>query len=492
MQWSVSRRITVGFAVILTLLLIMTALAIWALSRTRGAYHDALDQRRTALVPALLAQANARGANAAFTRYLLESDNDVDAARQRDSLSKLTITLLRQNVDSARDDAERRIWEEALQYANRWDSASIAAVAARRVGNIPEASRIRRAVAQPARILTDERINAGVDNVTRSADASAREGTTVADVSQSILVTAAFIALLGGVLTGVLLNRAVSRPLQETSNVIASGTAEILAAATEQASSANETLAAVSETVATVDEVAQTAAQATERAQGVADSARRAAEIGNTGRRSVEDSIGGMTAVREQVEAIGRSILALAEQAQAIGDITSAVSDIAEQTNLLALNAAVEAARAGEAGRGFAVVASEIKSLAEQSKRSTLQVRQLLSEIQRATNAAVMATEQGSKQVATANKQINEAGDTIRTLAGAATEAAQISAQIVASAGQQSLGMEQIRQAVSSIHSATQQNLSASRQSEQAAQDLNQLGTQLVELVGRSREGRRI
>jgi methyl-accepting chemotaxis protein len=188
--------------------------------------------------------------------------------------------------------------------------------------------------------------------------------------------------------------------------------------------------------------------------------------------------------VREQVESIGRSILSLAEQAQAIGEIITAVNDIAEQTNLLALNAAVEAARAGETGRGFAVVAGEIKSLAEQSKRSTVQVRQILGEIQRATGSAVMTTEQGTKQAVAASRQIGEAGDTIRALAEAAQEAAQSSAQIVASAGQQALGMEQIRHAVGNIHQATQQNLTASRQSEQAAQDLTRLGDRLLSLVG--------
>lgn len=191
-----------------------------------------------------------------------------------------------------------------------------------------------------------------------------------------------------------------------------------------------------------------------------------------------------MDGVRQQVESIADSILVLAEQAQAIGEIVAAVDDIADQTNILALNAAVEAARAGEHGRGFAVVAGEVRSLAQESRRATVQVRQMLGEIQRATTAAVMSTERGTQQAAAGTRQVREAGETIRALAEAAADAAQTAAQITASAGQQALGMAQIRDAMRSIHEATQQHLAASRQTEQAARTLTTRGAELMELVG--------
>ena len=109
-----------------------------------------------------------------------------------------------------------------------------------------------------------------------------------------------------------------------------------------------------------------------------------------------------MGTVQEQVETTAENILALAEQAQAIGEIIATVNDIAEQTNLLALNAAIEASRAGEHGKGFAVVAGEVKALADQSKKATAQVRQILGEIQKATNKAVLSTEEVTKGVAAA------------------------------------------------------------------------------------------
>jgi methyl-accepting chemotaxis protein len=482
MNWTVSRRIVVGFSIVLALLSVVAVLGWWTLRQTSATYELALNDRRTLLVPALRAESELRAANGAFLRYILEvskSDRDM-----RDSLLRINSQVVTRLRDSAPTDRLRAIWTEASTKLEEWRTATDSAIATRTRGNLTEAIAIRSNVTGPIRVELENLFREGVAIATARADSTAAAGASTASSARMMLMVGGLIALIAGIMSAILLNSAIVRPLQETSGVIASGSAEILSATTEQAASANETMAAVSETVATVDEVTQTAEQAAQRARAVADSAQRAAEIGRSGRRAVDESVAGMQQLRTQVESIGGSILALAEQAEAIGEIIAAVNDIADQTNLLALNAAVEAARAGEQGRGFAVVASEIKSLAEQSKRSTVQVRQILGEIQRATSAAVMTTEQGTKQVVTANRQIAEAGETIRGLADAVQEAAQSAAQIVASAGQQALGMEQIRHAVASIHEATQQNLTASRQSEQAATDLTQLGHRLVDLVG--------
>ncbi len=269
----------------------------------------------------------------------------------------------------------------------------------------------------------------------------------------------------------------------ETAGQVASATAEILAGTTQQASGAQEQAAAVAQTASTVDEVLRTSDQAAQRARTVAETSQRTVEIGKAGRKAVEETVAGMGAVREQVESIAESILALAEQAQAIGEIIATVNDIAEQTNLLALNAAIEASRAGEHGRGFSVVASEVKALADQSKKATAQVRQILGEIQKATNSAVMATEEGTKTVSAAIKVVGQAGETIRALADTIAETAQAAAQITASAGQQAAGMAQIHEAMKSIHQVTNQNLASTRQAERAAQDLDALGGRLKELL---------
>ncbi len=273
------------------------------------------------------------------------------------------------------------------------------------------------------------------------------------------------------------------RTVAEFVNQLAGTTAEVLASTTEQVAGAQEQGSAVAQTVSTVEEIAQMSEEAAGRARAVSESARHSEEVGRSGRRAVEEAIAAMATVREQVESIASRILALAEQAQAIGDIITTVNDISEQTHMLALNASIEASRAGEHGRGFAVVAAEVKALADQSKKATAQVRQILGQIQKATQGAVMTTEDGTKSVATATRVVTQAGATIQALGDQLAQASLTAAQIAASANQQATGISQIRQAMRDVSQATQQTLISTRQTERAVQDLNAMGQKLKTLL---------
>ena len=173
----------------------------------------------------------------------------------------------------------------------------------------------------------------------------------------------------------------------------------------------------------------------------------------------------------------------LSEQRQAIGEIITTVGDLAEQSNLLAVNAAIEAAKAGEQGRGFAVVAQEVKRLAEQSKQATAQVRGILNDIEKATTTAVLATEQGSKAVDAGARQSVGAGESIRSLADSIGDATQAATQIAASSQQQLIGMDQIVMAMESIKQASVQNVVSTKQAAVSAQSLHELGQRLKLMV---------
>ena len=277
----------------------------------------------------------------------------------------------------------------------------------------------------------------------------------------------------------------MARQTQDVGYKLASAAAEILAATTQQLALTTEQDASVNQTSATVDEVKATVLQTATRADSVAEASQRSAEVGERGARSVQDSIEGMQLIRERVEGIAENILALSGKTQQIGEIIASVNGIAEQSKMLALNASIEASRAGEEGKGFAVVAMEVRSLAEQSREATEQVRLILNEIQQATNAAVMATEEGSKGVDAGMMRVEQAGQVINELAQVIHDATQAATQIAASTRQQTTGMDQLSAAMETIRQASMQSQASTQQAEHSAQDLNDMARQLQDVVKR-------
>jgi methyl-accepting chemotaxis protein len=272
---------------------------------------------------------------------------------------------------------------------------------------------------------------------------------------------------------------------QEGVVMLGMSASEILATTTQIASGAAETATGVSETTTTIEEVKQTVLLANQKSKAVMEGAQRSVQVSQAGKKSVEETLAGMNRIREQMDLIAGSIIRLSEQSQAIGEIISTVNDIAEQSNLLSVNAAIEAAKAGEQGKGFAVVAQEVKSLAEQSKKATAQVRAILGDVQKATGAVVMATEKGSKVVDAGVKQSEEVSEAIILLSENIEEAAQVSIQILASSQQQVLGMDQVVLAMEDIKTASGQNMVGTKQAEVAARQLHVMGEKLQQLVAR-------
>jgi len=254
----------------------------------------------------------------------------------------------------------------------------------------------------------------------------------------------------------------ITSQVQQAASNIGAMAAEILAATTQQAASANEQSAAISQTSTTIEEIKAIATQTAQQ---------------------VEETVSGMGQIRQRVESIAQTILGLAEQTQTIGDIITTVNQLSDQSNLLALNAAIEAARAGEQGKSFAVVAQHVRDLAERSKAATAQVREILGEIQRATNNAVLVTDEGTKGVEVGARLAHDAGQVIHRIAAEVEIGAQSNVQMAAAAQQQTAGMDQIGQAMTAIQQATTQTLASTRQAEQAAQELHTLARSLQQAV---------
>jgi methyl-accepting chemotaxis protein len=299
-------------------------------------------------------------------------------------------------------------------------------------------------------------------------------------IAQVAIVVA---ALAAGVGLSMRVSRSVTRQLREAVNSINTSAAELLAVASQVAAGAAQTSASTNQTTVTVEEVKQTAQLAHEKALQVAENSQALASIAEGGRAVSSEVVSGVERMQSEMGVVSEAINRLSEQAGAVGDIIATVNDLAEQSNLLSVNASIEAAKAGEQGRGFTVVAQEVKSMAEQSKQAVAQVRTILNEIEKAARVAVEAAEK-SREAVEAGKQMSlDSVEGIDTLAATAIEAAQASTQISASARQQLAGMEQISQAIQSINEASAQAVSGTRQVEQEVRQLQGLAVRLEQLV---------
>ena len=306
------------------------------------------------------------------------------------------------------------------------------------------------------------------------------------DISRVLLIVLAVVIAGGfalGLLLAVRISRMVTKRLQAAVSGVNSSATELLAISSQVAAGAAQTATSTNETTATVEEVKQTAQLAQEKAAEVAESSQRLAHVAELGRSTVGESVAGYERVSGQMDVVAQTINQLIDQTRAVGDLITTVNDLAEQSNLLSVNASIEAAKAGEHGKGFTVVAQEVKSLAEQSKQAVTQVRTILSEIQKASGLAVQAAEEGRMAVEAGRDQTLQQNDTAASLAESANQAVQAAVQISASSRQQLAGMEQISQAIDNINQATGQSVSGTRQVEQEVKQLQDLALGLKRLV---------
>ena len=266
-------------------------------------------------------------------------------------------------------------------------------------------------------------------------------------------------------------------------STIAAATAQITTSMAELASSVSETATAVAETSATTEEVKQTSLLASQKAQLVADNARRAVDLANDSQGATERTLADLGRLQEQMNGVASRMYRLSEQTRSIGTVITTVNEIFDQANLLAVNAAIEAAKAGEHGRGFGVVAQEIRALAERSRQATTEIPVILSEIERAASAAVAATETGTRSIEMVMGQSTAAGGVVRELSSTLAEAVQAANQILVSGQQQVIGMNQVAGAIESIRLASAQNADGARAVQESSRALDEVGRDLQLIV---------
>jgi methyl-accepting chemotaxis protein/NAD-dependent dihydropyrimidine dehydrogenase PreA subunit len=259
-------------------------------------------------------------------------------------------------------------------------------------------------------------------------------------------------------------------------NEISSSAEQMAAGAQEQSAQSTEVAGAVEEMTKTIFETTKNTAAATEASKNAGKSAKEGGKV-------VEETINGMKRIAEVVLQSAKTVENLGKSSDQIGEIVQVIEDIADQTNLLALNAAIEAARAGEQGRGFAVVADEVRKLAERTTKATKEIASMIKQIQKDTNGAVASMELGTKEVSNGKLFAQRAGESLREIINGADHVVDIISQVAAASEEQSSAAEQIGKNIESISSVTQQSANGIQQIAHASEDLNRLTLNLQELV---------
>lgn len=312
----------------------------------------------------------------------------------------------------------------------------------------------------------------------RRASAEASAASTKSLLLWGTLLAVAFVAFSGAVISSSL-TKQISAAVQH----IQSSSTELQTAANQQATGAREQSTAMTEISTTISELLATSRQIAEGAQRVAQVSMQTAQATQSGSATVERGLDAAGAMRRQVETIVSHMVDLGKKSQQIGAVLDIVSELAEQTNILAINATIEAAGAGDAGKRFAVVADEIRKLADRVGGSTKEVRHLIDDVRSAVNMTVMTTETGSKAVEAGSRQFNDVAASFRQIAAQIATASEAAKEIELSTKQQATAVEQVNMAISNVAQASKESEVSTTQTLRTASELSGLAGELLRIV---------
>ncbi len=352
-----------------------------------------------------------------------------------------------------------------------------------RQGQVAQAVDLWRQSGRDADVDTTQQINemeAYQEEI--AVEAAAEQAHAIANLRFAIL-TATTLSLVLSLVIGLWVIQRITRQINQSATAIASSTAEIAASIEQQNRTTAQQAASINETTTTMDELGASSHQSAEQAEAAATGAQQVLALAEGGTRTVSESLEGMNDLRQKVDAIADQILRLSEQTSQIGSISGLVSNLANQTNMLALNAAVEAVRAGEHGKGFAVVSSEIRKLADQSKKSAEKINGLVNDIQNAINSTVMVTDEGTKTVEAGVQIAQATAEVFNQVTDAVNNVVLNSQQISLNIQQQAVAIQQVVGAMSSLNLAAQETASGITQIKQGTQMLNGTANTLQDLV---------
>ena len=315
------------------------------------------------------------------------------------------------------------------------------------------------------------------------AEAGMRDSSRAAARDTWIILVTLLLGVLATSLMAALIIRRVRARIGSVVGDVQISSTQLQGTANQQAVGAMEQASAMSEISTTLTELLATSRQITESAQSVSDVAEQTATAGQAGRSTLASAQRSMTEIRQQVDVIVNHMLELGDKSQRIGVVLDIVSELAEQTNILAINSTIEAAGAGESGRRFGVVADEIRKLADRVAESTKEIRSLIDLIRGAVHTTVIATEIGSKAVDSGTAQVTGVVSAFQQIVDMVETTTEAAREIELSTKQQTTAVEQVNFAVANLTQTTKETEATSTQTLETASQLAELSTRLRKMI---------
>jgi methyl-accepting chemotaxis protein len=481
-SWTFGRKIAAGFALSFALLAAIGAIAyrsINVLSRTSySVAHTHLVLEHIASLLGLLkdAETGQRG-------YVITGDQSYLEPYQTAVTTIATTVIDLRELTSDNPAQQKRLGQVDPLIAAKLSELNRIIEIRRNQGVEPATKAVQAGV---GKTLMDDlrRILAEMDHEERDL-LTQRAGQVDAAVSAATvsIIIGTLLCLLIVTAAGVTITRSLTSQVGAAVQHMQSSSSELQAASNQQATGAKEQSTAMNEITTTMSELLATSKQIAQSAQRVASIAEETAKGAHSGEQTVSkanDSVGG---IKRQVDLIVTHMLDLGKKSQQIGGILEIINELAEQTNILAINATIEAAGAGESGRRFAVVADEIRKLADRVGSSTKEIRGLIDEIRAAVNTTVMTTEGGTKAVDAGARQFSEVATAFKHIVGLVSTTTEAAREIELSTKQQSTAVEQITIAVTNVAQTTRETESSAIQTLQTASELTKLSRDLLRLI---------
>lgn len=483
LRWTFGQKIAAGFAAVVALTLLSSVLNVRTLRAVVADKDRVLTENAASLVDAAKFQAAIEWKVAAVRGFLL-TGKDANLQRLAEADTEVARILRQLKSQAAANEEAAALLARIEQAHGEYVPVASHAVTLKQGGTpMEEVAKIFDETVAPKRLALDKLVDEFVAHEERLLEVAKAASTAAAAAAQRTTVIIIIITVVVAIALALFLSRRLGRDIGAAIQHIRSASAELQSAASQQATGAKETATSMNEISTTVSELLATSRQIAESAQRVAHISEETTGAAKAGDQTVGQAHESIVGIKRQVDQVVTHMLDLGKKSQQIGSVVDIINELAEQTNILSINASIEAAGAGESGRRFAVVADEIRKLAERTGGSTREIAALIEEIRAAVNTTVMATEGGAKAVEAGARQFGEvtaALDHIVKLVATSTDAAR---EIELSTKQQSTAVEQVNIAIVNAAQATKETEASSSQTLQTAGQLATLSGDLAQLV---------